>query len=56
MTIDWTKVAMAAVLFGTMTLSACETKPATTTTGLQDPSSDNSESVPYDAWFKDRPQ
>jgi hypothetical protein len=43
------------VLLGTMALSACET-PSNTPTGLYDPSSDNSESIPYDAWFKDRPQ
>ena len=59
MTIHWTKVAteaaMALVLLGTMALSACETS-SNTTTGLYDPSSDNTESVPYDAWFKDRPQ
>jgi len=46
---------MALVLLGTMALSACETS-SNTTTGLYDPSSDNTESVPYDAWFKDRPQ
>jgi hypothetical protein len=55
MTIEWTKLAMAAMLFGTVALSACETTPSATT-GLQDPSSDNAESVPFDAWFKDRPQ
>jgi hypothetical protein len=56
MTIEWTKLAMAVALLGTMALSACETTPGAATTGLQDPSSDNWESVPYDAWFKDRPQ
>ena len=59
MTVDWKKFgmkfALAAVLLGTMALSACETSP-TAPTGLYDPSSDNGESVPYDAWFKDRPQ
>ncbi len=56
MTIDWMKLALAAALLGTVALSACETMPAGSTTSLQDPLSDNAQSVPYDAWFKDRPQ
>lgn len=59
MTVDWKKLGMkfvlAAVLLGTMALSACATSP-TGPSGLYDSSSDNGESVPYDAWFKDRPQ
>jgi hypothetical protein len=59
MTVQWMRLGMQAatalVLLGTMALSACET-PSRAPTGLYDPSSDNSESVPYDAWFKDRPQ
>lgn len=55
MTITWMKLAMAAALLGSVALSACDTTPAPAT-GLQDPASDNTESVPFDAWFKDRPQ
>jgi hypothetical protein len=57
MTIHWMKPALAALLLGTMALSACATPPGTNaSTGLYDPSSNNTESVSYDAWFKDRPQ
>jgi hypothetical protein len=57
MTINWMKTALAAVLLGTMVLSACTTPSSTNAgTGLYDRSSDNTESVPYEAWFKDRPQ
>jgi hypothetical protein len=60
MTIEWMKLAMATVLLGTVALSACTTMPASNTRSgaadLQDPASDNTESVPFDAWFKDRPQ
>ena len=57
MTINGMKAALAAALFGAMALSGCATPPGTNaSTGLYDPSSDNTESVPYDTWFKDRPQ
>jgi len=56
MTINWMKLAMAALLLGTAALSACDTTPSATPTGLQDPMSDNTQSVPFDIWFKDRPQ
>lgn len=57
MTFQWRKSALAAALLGTMTLAACATSPdGDPATGLYDPSSANTQSVPYDVWFKDRPQ
>jgi hypothetical protein len=59
MTTHWMKLAMAVGLLGTLVLSACETPPGSNKTAaqdLRDPASNNAESVPFDAWFKDRPQ
>lgn len=52
----WTRWTAAALL-GALMLSACTVPPGTdASAGLRDPSIGNAESVPYDAWFKDRPQ
>lgn len=51
----WMKFMLVAAFMGTLALSACGTAP-NGVSGLSDPSSGNSQSVPYDAWFKDRPQ
>lgn len=56
MTSHWMKLATAALLLGTVALSACDTTQDAAPTGLQDPMSDNTQSIPFDAWFKDRPQ
>ena len=53
----WMKWTAAAALLGALMLSACAMPSGTdTSSGLRDPSSGNAESVPSDAWFKDRPQ
>jgi hypothetical protein len=63
MTTHWMKLGMklavAVSLLGTLVLSACDTPPGSNRAAaqdLRDPASDNTQSVPFDAWFKDRPQ
>jgi hypothetical protein len=58
MTKEWinSTLALATVLLASLALATCAPDRQTAPTGLSDPSSENTQSVPYEAWFKDRPQ
>ncbi|MGE5540132.1 MAG: hypothetical protein ACM30I_16065 [Gemmatimonas sp.] len=57
MKMQWTNsaIAIAVALLGTLAVARCAPDgPAEA--GLPDPASENTQSIPYEGWFKDRPQ